>query len=275
MKVCAWLVLSWLCLATAAHAEPLPLWEAGAGAAALSFPKYRGSNERDSWLLPFPYFIYRGDVLRVDERRMRGLVYESERADLDFSFTGTVPVKSGDGARRGMPDLDATLEVGPSLNLKLAGGPAQKSELQLRLAARAVIASDFTHVARAGWVFQPSLAYDVRDVLGATGWKLGLLGGLTAGDRVYHRYFYGVDAAYATPQRPAYEARGGYGGMQVTAALSKRYPRYWVGGFARWDKLDGATFADSPLTTARQTFTAGIAFSWVLRQSGVKVDPKN
>jgi hypothetical protein len=47
-------------LATAgARAEQLPLWEAGVGAAALSFPDYRGSNERQFWLLPFPYIIYR------------------------------------------------------------------------------------------------------------------------------------------------------------------------------------------------------------------------
>ncbi|MBE0620122.1 MAG: MipA/OmpV family protein, partial [Burkholderiales bacterium] len=55
--------------AAGARAEQLPLWEAGAGAAALSFPDYRGSNERQSWLLPVPYIIYRGEFLQADERR--------------------------------------------------------------------------------------------------------------------------------------------------------------------------------------------------------------
>jgi len=34
---------------------------------------------------------------------------------------------------------------------------------------------------------------------------------------------------YATAWRPAYQASGGYAGAQAITALSKRFPRYWVG----------------------------------------------
>lgn len=271
LKACAGIFLLLACPAFAAETQPL--WEAGLGAAALDFPKYRGSNERTARLLPFPYLVYRGKVLRFDERRMRGLVFESDRVELDLGFNGTLPVKSSDTAvRRGMPDLDATLEIGPSLNVKLAGGHGAPSSLELRLSARAVIASDFSHATRQGTVFQPTLAYDLRDPFGLIGWKFGLLGGPLAGDRAYHRYFYGVDSGYATAQRPAYDARGGYAGTQLTAALSKRYPKFWVGGFTRWDRVDGAVFADSPLVQSRNGLSVGVALAWMLGESSQRVE---
>jgi len=130
--------------AAGARAGQQPLWEAGAGAAALSFPAYRGANERQSWLLPFPYIVYRGEFLQADERRIRGLFYETDRAEIDVSVNGSVPVDSGkNDARRGMPDLDATLEIGPGLNLRLMETGDRRTRLELRLPLRAVFASDF------------------------------------------------------------------------------------------------------------------------------------
>jgi outer membrane scaffolding protein for murein synthesis (MipA/OmpV family) len=260
-------------LAAAASAGALaverPLWEAGLGAAALSFPHYRGSDERNDWLLPAPYFVYRGKVLRADERRIRGLFYESGGIEADISINGTPPVKSGENtARRGMPGLDATFEIGPSLNFSLAR--SARTRLQLRLPLRAVIASDFSEVDRVGWLLQPQLALDVRDVL--PGWNAGLQLGALFSDRRYNRYFYGVDAAQAIAGRPAYEATGGYGGVQAIAALSRRFPAYWVGAFAKWDSLSGATYADSPLVRTRHHLSGGIAIAWILGKSSTSVD---
>jgi hypothetical protein len=56
-------------------AEELPLWEAGVGVAGLSIPDYRGSDERHGYLLPLPYLVYRGDILRMDRKGMYGLLY--------------------------------------------------------------------------------------------------------------------------------------------------------------------------------------------------------
>ena len=71
------LVLSTLCWifasATCAsvHAEQLPLWEAGLGVAGISFPDYRGADERQYYLLPMPYLVYRGEFLKADRQRVR------------------------------------------------------------------------------------------------------------------------------------------------------------------------------------------------------------
>jgi hypothetical protein len=42
------------------HAELLPLWEVGAGVGVLNLPDYRGAESRSNYVLPVPYFIYRG-----------------------------------------------------------------------------------------------------------------------------------------------------------------------------------------------------------------------
>ena len=261
-------------LATAgARAEQLPLWEAGAGAAALSFPAYRGSNERKFWLLPVPYIVYRGEFLQADERRMRGLFYNTDRLEVDVSINGSVPVDSGkNDARRGMPDLDATLEIGPGLNLKLMETGDRRTRMELRLPLRGVFASDFSHVRHVGWVFQPQVNVDIRDPLGNAGWKLGLLAGPVYSDQRYNRYFYAVEPAYATAARPAYSAGGGDGGVQVIAALSKRYREFWVGAFVKWDSVHGAAFADSPLLKDKQGVAAGFSIAWILGESKTRVE---
>lgn len=263
--------------ATGARAESLPLWEAGVGVSVIDFPEYRGSAERRTWVLPFPYIVYRGEYLKADERRgVRGLFFKTESVELDVSFNGTVPVKSSENAaRQGMPDLDATLEVGPSLNFSLLKSADRKSTLELRLPVRGVLASDFSYVDFVGWVFQPTLNVDTRDAFGYTGWKLGFLGGPVYSDGRYNRYFYAVDPAFATATRPAYSPGGGYGGAQFIAALSKRYRDFWIGGFAKWDTLSGAVFADSPLVTARQSWSGGIAIAWMVDESKARVETNN
>jgi len=258
---------------TGTRAEELPLWEAGAGAAVISFPDYRGSDERRSWVLPFPYLVYRGEFLQADERRVRGVFFKTDRVELDISVSGTPPVDSSKNeARMGMPDLDATLEIGPSLNFFLLQTDDRKARLELRLPVRAALATDLSHVNLAGWVFQPNLNLDLRDALGHSGWKLGMLAGPVFSDRRYNQYFYGVDPAFATAGRPAYHASGGYAGTQFIAALSKRYREFWIGGFVKWDTLHHAVFADSPLVKTNQSFAAGLAVAWILGESSIKVE---
>ncbi|MHB9102534.1 MAG: MipA/OmpV family protein [Sulfuricella sp.] len=144
------------------HARDVPLWEAGAGVAALEFPDYRGSDEKHAYVLPVPYVVYRGEFLKVDRERMRGLFFKTDKAELDVSLNGSVPVKSADNrARQGMPYLDPTLEIGPSLNLFLLHSEPKKTHLDLRLPVRPVIDINAKYL---GYVFQPQLNLDVRDL---------------------------------------------------------------------------------------------------------------
>lgn len=267
------LAISLLCVPAAAGAEALPLWEAGLGVAVIDFPDYRGADERNTWVLPVPYFVYRGELLKADREGLRGTFFKSERLDLHLSLNGSVPVDSSDNAARsGMSDLDPTLEIGPRLEVALLGTGETSIQLTLQLPARMVIASDFSHTRNVGWIAQPQLNADFRDTPLGTGWNLGLAAGPLFGDKRYHNYFYGVSPEFATPTRPAYVADSGYAGAQFLVALSRRFPGFWVGGFARFDTLKGASFDSSPLVRQQESFSAGFAITWVLARSQKTVD---
>jgi MipA family protein len=266
---------AFLFAAPARAQEQKPLWELGLGLAAIDFPHYRGSDQRKSWLLPFPYVVYRGDFLKMEDRRMRGLFFKSDYAELDVSGSGTVPVKSSENrAREGMPDLDATFEIGPSLNFVLMRSADRKRRIELHLPVRAVVATDLHHFDRAGWVFQPNVNLDIHDPLGHAGWNWGVQAGVVYGDRRYHGYLYSVAPEFATPTRPAFDARGGYSGTTFITALSKRFPRFWAGGYLKLDYLRGAAFEESPLVTKNENYTVGFAIAWVLRESATLVDAR-
>lgn len=257
-------------------AAQFPLWEAGAGVAGIRLPDYRGSNEYRNYALPFPYIVYRGEILQVDRNKVRGLLFKTDRVELDVSVNGSVPVDSEKNqARRGMPDLDPTLELGPSLNVSLYRDTKRRFEVDLRLPVRAVLATDFSDVHYAGLIAHPHLNIDVWDVFPGPGWRLGLLAGPLFGSRQYHEYFYRVDQAFATAGRPAYETRGGYSGVQAIAALSKRFPRFWFGAFIKADSLHGAAFEDSPLVKAKSQVVGGFAIAWVFAQSQRMVEARD
>lgn len=258
--------------AGAAHAEQAlrPLWELGAGVAALSMPDYRGSDDQRGYVFPIPYVVYRGEILKVDREKIRGLLFKTERLELDLSLNGTVPVRSQDSkAREGMPNLDPTVELGPQLKVRFFDSDKYRFELHLPL--RGVVAVDGGGVRSVGWLTNPVLNLDIKDTGLDKGWNLGISGGPLWADARYHDYFYGVDPAYATAERTAYQAQGGYSGTQFTLAMSKRYERMWVGAFVRVNDLHGTAFEDSPLLRSKTGYMAGLGVSWIFAQSGQRV----
>ena len=253
-------------------ADEKPLWELGVGMSALSFPDYRGSDESSLYAIPFPYVIYRGTFLKADKDGVRGAFFDSDRIELNISVGASVPVKSSDNrARQGMPDLQPTVEFGPALDLTLWRSHDRRYKLDLRLPVRAAV-TVMGGVDGAGWVFSPRLTLDVTDVAGLAGWNLGMLAGPMYGSERSHDYFYSVAPKYATPDRPSYDADAGYAGSQFLMSVSKRYPKYWLGAFARWDSLNGAVFADSPLVKSENYFAAGVGFAWILWESSTLVE---
>jgi hypothetical protein len=83
------LMLSVFLLPSNAIGEEKPLWEVGAGLALLQMPDYRGSDENRLYLLPYPYIIYRGDILKVDRERISGRIFKTDKLLLEFSLLVT------------------------------------------------------------------------------------------------------------------------------------------------------------------------------------------
>lgn len=246
------------------------MWEIGVGIAPIVFPDYRGSDQQSIHVLPFPYIIYRGERIKLTQDGLSGVLFDTERLELNISISGALPVDSDDNdARAGMNDLDPTVEIGPALKIHLTDEDAELS-LRLNIPLRAVIAIDLTHLElnHVGWVLHPQLWLDLPEL---HGWSTSIgIGPLFADDN-YHDYYYGVSPAFATASRPAYEGKAGYSGISVVIGTNRRFGQLWVGAFLRYDNLSGVAFEDSPLFETEHVFIAGAAIAWIFWQSEASV----
>ncbi|MFO7568842.1 MAG: MipA/OmpV family protein [Smithellaceae bacterium] len=265
--ICAVLVV---CVAAPqkAFCAEKPLWELGIGGGFLMMPDYRGSNQTRAYLLPFPYAVYRGGILRLEDKRIAARIFSTDRVTLDASGYGAVPVRSNDNeARLGMQDLDPTFEFGPALRIKLLSSRENKYSLSMALPLRAVFSTDFRSVRYEGFVFSPRLNFIKGDVIPGTGLSLGLSAGPMFADRGYHEYFYAVEPGYATVVRPAYAPGAGYSGSTLTAGLGKSYKQFIFHAFVSTDFLQGAAFEDSPLVKMKTSVMGGFSVTWVFLKS--------
>ncbi len=251
---------------------PVPLWEFGLGIGTVAFPDYRGANVYNVYPVPVPYVVYHGDFIKADRKGLRGLFLDSNIVEVNLSFGATTPVRSRHrGAREGMPGLHTTVEAGPSVDFHLWKSSSESVALDLRIPFRYAVTVEASPQSL-GWFLAPNLNLDFHAPEALHHWDVGVLAGPLFAQRRYDAYFYSVAPGYARPGREPYEAAGGYAGSQVTTAISKRFRKYWVGAFARYDNLTGASFEDSPLVRTRHAFSAGIGIAWIIGQSSRLVD---
>jgi outer membrane protein len=197
-----------------------PLWEIGLVGGGGWLPDYPAAGQNHWNGVALPYAIYRGDFLQLGERGIvRGLFVDLRHFEFDLSADAAFPVDSSDNrAREGMPDLDTLFELGPRLIYKvLPRGSGQ--ELDLSLAARAVLSTDIVNWRYQGVVINPSLTW--RDGRFLDG-DLSLVAGINPlfGLDGLNRYFYQVKPRFARPGRPAYNADPGYIGTEITLGAS-------------------------------------------------------
>ena len=114
---------------------------------------------------------------------------------LDVSLGASLPVDSDQAsAHVGMPDLDAVVEAGPSLEIDLA--QRELWNLRLKLQARSAFALD-SGLPQVGWRASPHL--DLEHAGGDTGWRLRFKLGADWVDKDMAGYYYNV--APSTPCR--------------------------------------------------------------------------
>ncbi|MCG8419987.1 MAG: MipA/OmpV family protein [Proteobacteria bacterium] len=254
-----------------AGAESEPLWELGVGLVGISLPDYNGSDERSSRIFPMPYLIYRGGLFQADRDGLHFL--STDRFAFDVSVNATPPVSSADsGVREGMPDLLPSVEVGPMAKFVVLSNADKSRVLKIRLAWRAVIATDIRQWKAPGWVFSPDVALTLRAAsTSASSREANISVGPLMASRGVHDYYYSVDDAHKTADRALYEARAGYAGLRATARVSWRFSNIWFSVFTRYDDLHGASFAQSPLVPAKYAFIVGTGFAVIFARSA-KVD---
>jgi outer membrane protein len=256
--------------------EMRPVWEVGGFVAAFSSPEYPAAGQRQTNVLPAPYFIYRGETLRIGEGSIaRAVAIDESWYELDLSLAGSFNANSEDNeARAGMPDLDYIFELGPQLKLRLSKFEFEQhgnAELFLNLQARAVFSTDFSGINNRGYVFQPVLSYRQRGWLSEkTALSFSLLP--TWATEKLHDYFYQIESDFVTNQRPAYNAKGGYLGTDLSIGLSFNATEdIRIFTFARVSLHSGSANEESPLFREKSTFSYGVGMVWQLWESEKRV----
>lgn len=243
----------------------LPLWEFGLGAVGLTAPAYPGADDRTHRVLPVPFLLYRGEVLRADQSGIGARLFRSDRLEFDIGLAGALPSDSDDvDVRSGMPDLGALFEFGPRLKIRVADIDA-RSRLRAELPLRAVIEAR-SGLRRQGWTFEPKLAYETRGERGL--WSVEGNASVVFGDKRINRYFYEVQPQYATAARAAYGADAGLMLARVGLFATRQLnPDLRLFGFVRYESYAGSANRDSPLHLKNSGASAGIGFAWTLARS--------
>lgn len=245
-----------------------PLWEFGLFNGVASMPYYPGSDENSVYVLPLPYLVYRGEVLRANRSGVGGIFVDRGPFDLRLSLSGNPPVPDDCDAREGMEDLGPVVEIGPSARFYLLRD--KKRQLYLSAAVRQVIAfeSGSLRSSAEGLRSRLEFVYHADDLLGDGLWSLGTRIGAHFGNSVYHAYFYSVADADTRDWRPAYDAPSGYGGCSASVGVVRRLSdSFALGGYIRWDNLSGAAYADSPLVRRENNLMVGCALIWTVARS--------
>ncbi|MEP1448255.1 MAG: MipA/OmpV family protein [Paraglaciecola sp.] len=253
-----------------------PVWEAGIFAAAFNAPEYPGANKNQTNVIPSPYFVYRGKTLRIGDGSIaRAVAVDKSWYELDLSLSASFGADSDENlARSGMPDLDFIFELGPQLKMRLSKfdfADHGRGELFVNLQTRAAFSTDFSSINKRGYVFQPEFIYRQKGWLSEkTALSIGL--SPTWASEKLHDYFYQVDQEFATEQRPAYDAKGGYLGTRLLLSVSFNATeniRMFVG--TSTSMHTGAANEDSPLFLDKNTYSVGVGLVWRLLESEEKV----
>ncbi len=249
-----------------------PLFELGVGPGGLVLPDYRGAEESRGYFIPVVYPIYRGEIFQFDDEGIHGLLYKWPRAKLDISGDGSFPVDSDRiDIREDMPDLDPTFQLGPSLEITIWDSDYARQEFIFNAALRGVFAVD-SGIKHIGFNFSPHVTYYHHLPWLGRKWRLGLSGGLEFGDNELHDYYYSVDEEFVRADRPLFYADAGFAGTRFTVSFQSITKKNWLSLFARYDRVDGAKFEDSPLVLKDGSLTVGVVFTWFIWKSKKTVD---
>jgi outer membrane protein len=250
------------------------LWEWRLAAFGRYGPSYPASENSQVNIVPLPFPVYRGKFLRIgddQENPIRGRLFRRDRIKLDFAFDLNFPVDSDDvTARTGMPDLDLLLEVGPELEFEFVRPAPFDAKWYLGLQLRPAFSFDGLNPDFRGVVFAPELTW--RKKLAGDKDMVKIRVTPTFATSQYMDYFYTVEPTFATPERPVYEADGGYLGTDLTLSWRNKINdslETLVG--TRVSFHQGAANRDSPLFTQETNFAVYAAFTWKFWESERRV----
>ena len=238
----------------------VPKWELGLAVGAASLPQYMGSNERYTFAAPLPYFIYRGERIRMDRGGLTAALFDIAGLSLDLSLGAGLPVRNSNSARTGMPSLKFNLQAGPRLNWSVFQN--QQSSVNLRLPVRGAID---TAGSMLGWLSEPEI--QIRHEVNPD-FNVEFTTGLLFASKKYHSTYYDVAPAFVTPTRAAYRASGGLHSVSLTAKLVYQYSDHIrLFSAIRYRNLKPGAISNSPLVKDSNYFSIMVGMAWSIFQS--------
>lgn len=245
-----------------------PLWELGMGGGGTYTPDWPGADQSHLWGIPFPWGVYRGEILHSNRRgETRARFFHAAHYEFNFSAAGGLPSNSSSSdIRDGMPSLEWLGEIGPRVTVDLVTFPDGKL-LRFGLPVRFAFSSNFEHLRDQGYTVAPELLYDVPNVFDSR-WDAFLLTTVDFADRRLNSYFYEVEPAYARVGRPAYSTRAGYmlTDLSFGVVTPAKYPvRVYM--YGSLDDLHGSANANSPLLRSQFNASVSLVVMWVFGKS--------
>jgi MipA family protein len=243
---------------------PSARWEVGLVAGGGSQQAYPGADENTRGARAIPYFIYRGERLRVDRGSVSVRALRTPTFEIDIGTSGALGSSASDvKVREGMPDLGDLIEFGPRLTWDLGEGPGD-GRWRVQLPLRGVF--DLSDgLAYRGLTFEPELEFSRR---AAGGWRYSTSLSAIIGSERFNDLYYQVDSAFATPTRAAYDARAGLVTWRLAVSASHWLSPDWrVFAAARVDHIAGAANRASPLVRRQAGGSLGVGVQWVFWRS--------
>ncbi len=237
------------CAAAHGQLRDEPLWEAGAGLAALYLPDYRGASQGRVYALPVPYFVYRGDFLKADRHGVRGGAFRNVAPNSTCRSAPRFPWTIAQSERGRHAQFAPDRGTGCVARLEPVASQGPACEGRSSPAVRGAVTVEW-HARYTGARFRRHLNLDVNDVaeFGGRTWASSAARCTPTGATTVS--LHGRRRTWSAT-RPAFEARGGYGGVQFVVALSRRFRDSGVGAYVRHDTPRGAVYESySPLWVA-------------------------
>lgn len=250
-----------------------PLFELGMGVGLSYAPDYPGADHSSLWVIPFPFGVYRGEILHSDRRGgTRARLIKNTTLEFNISAGGGFPSNStANEARAGMPDLEWLGEIGPRLMVDLwSAGDGRL--LRMGLPLRSVFTSNFRRLTDRGFVLGPEIMYEHPRAFGT---RFDAYLHLTVNfiDRRFASYFYEVHPDYATANRPQYDAHAGYMSTELSAGFMVpiRGDSLRLFTFGGVESLRGSANRESPLFRRDFDSSVSMVLLWIFAESQTRV----
>lgn len=255
--------------------KDLPLWEYGLGIGLARYWHYPASDQTKDIYLPFPTFIYRGEILRADDREgAKAYLIRDPSWSLELGGGVLPAVRTEDNfAREGMDPLPWGIQLGPQLIYK------KISLLDFRFGVYQSIVTDFSYTRSNGQLYTFKTVFKLSDYwqapLNGAFFRASLSLTLKAASEEFMKTYYSVEPKFSKADRPEYNAKGGFLSYDLGYFQSLIYRKHSIYFGLSHAKYDLSENKKSPLHKADSNLSLFFGITYTLGESEKRAIPED